>query len=63
MSNRKTTLEKLIARRDLVDEMFLQYSDKERLNNNLTALGNLALIGGRLDTMIRRVGARERRQK
>ena len=63
MSDRKTTLEKLIARRDLVDEMFLQYSDKERLNSNLAALGNLALIGGRLDTMIRRVGARERRQK
>lgn len=44
----------LMRRRDEVNDMFILYSDKSRLKSNIEALSQLALIGGRLDVMIRR---------
>lgn len=56
----KTSIEYLTERRDHVDELFLTYVRKETLMSNIPDLSRLALIGGRLDTMIRREQARQR---
>lgn len=57
------TLADLLQRRDAVDERFLYYSDRALIAGNTQALAQMALIGGRLDTMIRRERAAERARK
>lgn len=51
---------RLIQRRNHVDEKFLDYARPEKLSGNFESLAHLALIGGRLDTIIRRKLAEER---
>lgn len=40
-------------RREEVDRLFLEYAAPNLLRANIISLGNLALIGDRLDKMIR----------
>lgn len=48
------TVERMIEARDAVDEMFLIYSRPEVVRGNFESLSQMALIGGRLDALIRR---------
>lgn len=54
-------LERLMRMRDRVDCDFLEYAETGKVLNNLAALSQLALIGGRLDTLIRRQIAHDRK--
>lgn len=53
-------VERLIEARDAVDEMFLTYSRPEVVRGNIKSLSQMALIGGRLDAIIRRQYVRDR---
>lgn len=49
----------LIERRDFVNEKFIEYSALDRIHSNYESLANLALIGGRLDKLIRERASQE----
>lgn len=55
--------QKLMEARDRVDEKFLEFVSPATLNGNYDGLAKLALIGGRLDAIIRRNLAQERNEK
>lgn len=47
-------IRRMMAARDRVDEKFMAYATEQHaLGNNLEALSKLAIIGGRLDKIIR----------
>lgn len=54
---------RLMEMRDAVDEKFVAYARPETLSGNYASLAHLALIGGRLDTIIRRNLAHERKER
>lgn len=54
-------MEDLLARRDAVNELFLDFTAPGKMTGNFTPLANLALIGGRLDKLIRDELAERRR--
>lgn len=56
----KDTIAELLARRDRVNELFLEYSDPRKMQANIDGLAGLALIGGRIDALIRQHGVRTR---
>lgn len=54
-------LNQMIQDRDRVDAMFLEFTAFGKMSGNYEALAHLALIGGRLDTLIRRELAARRK--
>lgn len=54
---------RLMAMRDSVDEKFVAYARPETLSGNYESLAYLALTGGRLDAIIRRNLAHERKTR
>ena len=54
-----TDLDTLLQHREKANGLFLEYVGK--IPGNLESLSQLALIGGRLDTLIRREVVRRRR--
>lgn len=54
-------LDKMIQARDQVDDMFLEFATPGKMSGNYESLSHLALIGGRLDTLIRRERAARRK--
>lgn len=53
----------ILERRNSVDEQFMVFSGKDRIVGNIEALASLALIGGRLDALLRRSMAEDRAGK
>ncbi len=56
----KEELEGLLSRKRMIDRLFITYSEDKMLAGNFQTLANLALIGGRLDAMIRQHGMKTR---
>lgn len=65
MSEVKFDVAALVKARDKVNSIFVHYAGEATLASNFESLSQLALIGGRLDKLIRDEGSRvaaERRQ-
>lgn len=56
----KEEINGLLERKISIDDQFMYYSHPSRVKSNYQALANLALIGGRLDALIRQAGVRNR---
>lgn len=54
---------RMMDMRDAVDEKFLAYAKPETLHGNFESLAHLALIGGRLDRLIQKNLAAERKSR
>ncbi len=57
------TMSALLMRKEEVDRLFFEYTDPKVLRDNYALMSQLALIGGRLDVMIRRRAEHERKSK
>lgn len=53
----------LVERRDAVDEKFIEFSHPSKIAGNYKSLAQLALIGGRLEHLIRRSREYDRKQR